>query len=192
MSRRRRTCQQLTAQLIVIVGFCATACGARTPAPADTAIAAYVVRVHRDTTPAQLAGLRALGLQGDVHNSFGVNGLVYRMTAAQRTQVAAMPFVVSVAVLEPADKVDASWLAAAADPVQVTIDLFEHIDPGRRQQIVRTLIAGGALIQSAHRATLQARVPKRLVADILQLPEVVWIEPATPNPAHAPVSSPKP
>lgn len=186
MGRLPRSSNRLTACSFVAVACCVGfACGgAQKTRESKAGYAAFVVELNATASAKQIRRLSLLGLRADANNSFGGHSRVFRMTEPQLEQVRALPFVVSVERLKPTDKYDAGSMAAATDPVLVTIDTFDHLGDDQREAVAAFVKAHNGVIRWVSRATLRAEVPRALIAALAQLDPVVWIEPATAS--HGP------
>jgi hypothetical protein len=103
------------------------------------------------------------------------DGVVMRLGAAERDQVAARADVGSVEILQPARRRGMLW-DKTAPVAEVRIDLFAGADDAERDAVAAWLESRGGIVQWRGPAALRARAPQDAIEDVARLGPVRWVE----------------
>jgi hypothetical protein len=141
--------------------------------PADDR-GAYLVRPIAGATAAQRAALIDSLAPPDPDDIIE-DGVVLRLSAEQRAQLAARDDVGAIEILQPARRRGLLWDKEAA-VAEVRIDLFADAADDERDAVARWLEKRGAIVLWRGPAALRARVPQDAIAEAARLGPVRWVE----------------
>lgn len=128
---------------------------------------AYVVRIA-DGVDGARAALEAQA--GD--DVLGDDGLVLRLTSAERAAVAARPGVVEVRPLQPAER----RAARAPEPSTLRIDLFADASADETAAVAAWIASVGGSVTWRGATALVAALPPAQIAAAARLSPVRWVE----------------